>query len=266
MQKSLCAVAAAATAGSAFLMLMSPRAQRWRWWLRQRWLRTFLIERDTIDVTAARLVGGVDISFVKDSESDACAALVILDAQSLAVVHESYRRVQVSAPYIPGFLAFREVNFLLDMVHELQRDLPEFVPDVIMVDGNGILHPNRFGLASHLGVMCGIPTVGIGKKLHHVDGLDKHTSTTLCAPSSGKLMRRHDHALLIGLSGATWGALLRTTEPADGNFKPIIISVGHGVSLDSAIELTKRCTMKRIPEPVRQADLRSRAWLRQHRE
>ena len=209
MQKSLCAVAAAATAGSAFLMLVSPRAQRWRWWLRQRWLRTFLIERDTIDVTAARLVGGVDISFVKDSESDACAALVILDAQSLAVVHESYRRVQVSAPYIPGFLAFREVNFLLDMVHELQRDLPEFVPDVIMVDGNGILHPNRFGLASHLGVMCGIPTVGIGKKCT-CDGLDKHTSTTLCAPS-GKLMRRHDHALL-SLSGATWGALERPSQ------------------------------------------------------
>ena len=57
---------------------------------------------------------------------------------------------------------------------------------------------------------------------------------------------------------------MRTTDPAEGNFAPVVVSVGHGVRLDSAVALVKRCTIKRVPEPVRQADLRSREWLRQH--
>jgi deoxyinosine 3'endonuclease (endonuclease V) len=61
-----------------------------------------------------------------------------------------------------------------------------------------------------------------------------------------------------------WGAVVRTTDPAEGNFAPVVVSVGHGVRLDSAVALVKRCTIKRVPEPVRQADLRSREWLRQH--
>ena len=72
--------------------------------------------------------------------------------------------------------------------------------------------------------------------------------------------------MLVGASGAVWGALLRTTDPAEegGGIKPVIVSVGHGVSLDSALALVKRCSPFRVPEPVRQADLRSREWLRVH--
>lgn len=253
-----------ATLGATLLTLPLLLArQRTRWWLRQRWLRLFLVERDVVRISAARLVGGVDISFVKGSATDACAALVVCDLNDDCVVHAACRRVALTAPYIPGYLAFREVGFLLELLDELRRDAPHLMPDVVLVDGNGILHPNRFGLACHLGVLSGLPTVGVGKTLHHVDGLTKAHVKAL----SETMHARGEHALLVGSSGATWGALLRTSEPADtesGAFKPVVVSVGHGVCLESALYLVRRCTKHRVPEPVRQADLRSREWLRHH--
>jgi len=240
------------------------RLTRARWWLRQRWLRLHLVQHDLIDWRSARYIGGVDISFVKGSATDACAALVVVDAaDALAVVHATCRRIELRQPYVPGYLAFREVDFLLELLDSLRSSSPHLLPDVILVDGNGILHPNRFGLACHLGVLSGIPTVGVGKSLHHVDGLSNATVKGLCQ-EGGPLQRCGDHAELIGQSGRCWGALLRTTNPVEGSFKPIVISVGHALGLPSAVNLVNRCTLHRIPEPVRQADVRSRQWLREH--
>ncbi len=234
---------------------------RYRWWLRQRWLRLWLVERDARDFGSAQLIGGVDISFIKNSETDACACLVVLCASTLEVVWQRCRRVVLTAPYIPGYLAFREVGFLTSLLDELRAEAPHLVPEVILVDGNGVLHPARFGLACHLGVLSGIPTVGCGKTLHHVDGLSAKAAKSL----HSSMAQRFASAKLVGESGAVWGALLRTSEPVDeASFKPVIISVGHGISLDSAIALTIRVTTHRIPEPVRQADLRGREWLREH--
>ena len=100
----------------------------------------------------------------------------------------------------------------------------------------------------------------VGKKLHHVDGMSKDTVKEL----SAGLTRRGDDAELVGASGRVWGALLRTSEPAAGTsaFNPVIVSVGHGLGLRSALRLVRRCTRHRIPEPVRQADLQSREWIR----
>lgn len=139
------------------------------WWTRQRVLSLWLVEHDLCPADSVRLIGGVDISFIKGSETDACAALVILNAHTLEVVYHSCRRIVLTASYIPGYLAFREVGFLLQLLDEQRSSSPECTPDLIFVDGNGILHPNRFGLACHLGVLSGIPTVGVGKTLHHVD-------------------------------------------------------------------------------------------------
>ena len=252
-----------ATAAVLTSMVLLSRNIRLQWWLRQRWLRLFLKESDQVDVEQIHLIGGVDISFVKGSETDACAALIVCNVEhpDIPVVHTSIRRVALTAPYIPGFLAFREVGFLLELLDELRCTSPYLMPQAIMVDGNGILHPNRFGLACHLGVCSGIPTIGVGKSLFHIDGLSKETLARL----SQQLHARGAHADLVGESGATWGALLRTSEPAvTGACKPVIVSVGHGLSLASALSLVRRCTRHRIPEPVRQADLRSREWLREH--
>ena len=83
-------------------------AQLWVWRLRQRMLRRWLVEHDMLELSSIGLIGGVDISFIKGSETDACAALVVLDATTMKVVYESCQRIMLTAPYIPGYLAFRE--------------------------------------------------------------------------------------------------------------------------------------------------------------
>ncbi|XP_068636710.1 uncharacterized protein [Aristolochia californica] len=116
-------------------------------------------------------IGGVDISFSKDDPDIACGALVILNIDGLNVVYDDFAVVKPETAYVPGFLAFREAPILLGLLEKLkQSDLP-FYPQLLMVDGNGILHPRGFGIACHLGVLANIPTIGVGKNLHHVDGL-----------------------------------------------------------------------------------------------
>ena len=258
---SLTAICGAAA--TAAIVLAWPRLRRSGtlcvWWIQQRRLRRRLVETDLVPSESMTLVGGVDISFIKDSETDACAALVVCSLPSLEVVYERYERVVLRAPYIPGYLAFREVDFLLELLAHLRATRPDLVPQAILVDGNGILHPNRFGLASHLGVLAGVPTIGVGKTLHCVDGLTRDGVKELAHAQCGRI---GDAAPLVGASGAVWGAALRTT--ASEPFKPVLVSVGHGFSLGSALALVQRCTRTRIPEPVRQADLRSREWLRKH--
>ena len=230
-----------------------------RWWIRQRLLRRRLVERDLVDAAEITRVAGVDISFVKESETDACAALVVCELPSLRVVYEHFERVVLREPYVPGYLAFREVDFLLALLDELRRTQPELLPHAILVDGNGVLHPNGFGLACHLGVLADLPTIGVGKTVHHVDGISRDL---VRAESEARCAARGDAVDLVGASGRVWGAALRTTDAQP--FKPILVSVGHGFSLPTAVDLVRRCSTSRIPEPVRQADLRSREWLRTH--
>jgi len=125
-----------------------------------------------------------------------------------------------------------------------------------MVDGNGILHPRGFGLASHLGVLADIPTIGVGKNLHHVDGLTNLEVRNVVAKSN---LQAGDVVPLIGSTGQVWGAALHSHE---GCQKPIFISIGHRISLDTAVAVVRCCCLHRVPEPVRQADLRSRDRLR----
>ena len=234
------------------------RATLCLWWIQQRRLRRRLIETDLVDAEAVLLVGGVDVSFIKDSETDACAAIVVCSLPSLEVVYERYERVVLKAPYIPGYLAFREVDFLVSLLAELQASQPRLFPQVVLVDGNGILHPNRFGLACHLGVLAGVATVGVGKTLHCVDGLTREGLQRL---TQAGCARAGDSADLLGDSGAVWGAALRTTDPdpkrapkgagTGGNalFKPVLVSIGHGLSLASALKLVRRCISTASPSP-----------------
>lgn len=129
-----------------------------------------------------------------------------------------------------------------------------------MVDGNGLLHPRGFGLACHLGVLADIPTIGIGKNLHHVDGLTQSGVRQLLQ-ANGNSCGDADIFTLVGDSGSTLGAAMRSTE---GSLKPIFISVGHRISLASAIKIVKLSCRFRVPEPIRQADIRSRDCLRKH--
>mmetsp|Transcript_15391 Transcript_15391/g.19050 ORF Transcript_15391/g.19050 Transcript_15391/m.19050 type:complete len:267 (+) Transcript_15391:131-931(+) len=222
-------------------------------------LKDALVNANSLsDITA---VGGFDISFVKESHQ-ACAAFTVLEYPSLRLLYKDCKRVTVSEPYVAGFLAFREVNHLVDLYQRYEKSVNNtqantLIPQISLVDGNGILHPKGFGLACHLGVLLDIPTIGIGKSLLHIDGLTKEYVKGLWngrnSPSTCTCVK------LKGKSGRVWGAALKSTAETNN---PIFISQGHRISLESAIQITQRCCRFRVPEPVRQADTISRKWLR----
>ncbi|NWR42237.1 ENDOV Endonuclease, partial [Regulus satrapa] len=195
-------------------------------------------------------VGGVDLSYVKGDESRACASLVVLSYPALEVLYQDCRMVTISAPYVAGFLAFREVPVLVEAVRRLQQEKPQLEPQVLLVDGNGLLHPRGFGTACHLGVLTDLPCVGVAKNLLHVDGLvrdELHREQVRSLQSSGETFP------LTGTSGKVLGMVLRSYNNSS---KPLYISVGHRVSLGTAVRLVRACCRFRIPEPIRQVPAR----------
>eukprot|EP00752_Nemacystus_decipiens_P007014 g6292.t1 len=211
-----------------------------------------------------KLVGGVDISFVKGSHENACATLVVLEFPSLETVYEAYERVTMGYPYISGFLAFREVDHLARLVEQLRRERPDLEPDILFVDGNGRLHPRGAGLACHLGVVTGLRTVGLGKTFLQVDGLTK----TGVRERVRTLLEEGEREMpLVGASGAVWGTALVPKEEEGRKVgivtNPVFVSVGHRVSLETCVALTKAVGRYRVPEPIRQADMRSREVIRE---
>ncbi|XP_052170251.1 uncharacterized protein LOC127786696 isoform X10 [Diospyros lotus] len=211
-------------------------------------------------VVLLKYVGGVDISFSKDDPSVACGALVVVDLHTLEVVYDDYSVSRLNIPYIPGFLAFREAPILLELLEKMKNCAHPFYPQLLMVDGNGLLHPRGFGLACHLGVLVNLPTIGIGKNLHHVDGLTQSRVRQLLETKGNS---PEDTVTLRGDSGCIWGTAERSTS---GSSKPIFISIGHRVSLATAVKIVKMTCKYRVPEAIRQADIRSREYLRKHQQ
>jgi deoxyribonuclease V len=175
-------------------------------------------------------VAGIDVGFEDDGKV-ARAAVVVLDFPGLALRAQAIARQPVRFPYVPGYLSFREIPAVLDALAQLR-----VTPDVILCDGQGIAHPRRLGIASHLGVLLDIPTVGVAK-------------SRLCGryeeppAQKGAWTRLRDGAEVIG-------AVLRTRASA----KPLYVSPGHRVSLATAIDLVMRCTTRyRLPETTRAA-------------
>ncbi|GAB2250823.1 hypothetical protein Droror1_Dr00017073 [Drosera rotundifolia] len=203
-----------------------------------------------------RYVGGVDVSFSKEDSAVACGCIVVLDVEAVEVVYEDYCVTRLEVPYVAGFLAFREVPVLLGLLQKMKTDSNPFYPQLLMVDGNGLLHPRGFGLACHLGVLADIPTIGVGKNLHHTEGLTRiNVGELLQHDSCSELVD------LIGSSGHTLGVAMRSTL---STLKPIFTSVGHRISLPTAVKVVKLSCKYRVPEPIRQADVRSREYLRRH--
>ncbi|MER6537400.1 endonuclease V [Streptomyces sp. 900105755] len=188
----------------------------------------------------AGLVTGVDVAY--DDERDlVAAAAVVLDAATLEVVAEATAVGRVSFPYVPGLLAFREIPAVRAALDALPCP-----PGLVVCDGYGLAHPRRFGLASHLGVLTGLPTIGVAKNPFTFAHADPD------AP-------RGSHAPL--LAGAEEvGRALRTRDAV----KPVFVSVGHRVSLDNACAHTLALTPKyRLPETTRRADALCRGALRE---
>ena len=207
------------------------------------------------DFKGLKYVGGVDISFIKGDDTNACAALVILSFPQLQVVYTDYEMVKLTKPYIPFFLAFREVEHLLPLLERVKREKSEIYPQVLFVDGNGFFHKRGFGLACHLGVLSDIPTIGVGKNFLVFDGMDaKKCKQDFKENCKSKGAWRE----VKGASGTVWAAAFQSTGKLTN---PVFISVGHRVSLQTACALSTACCKVRVPEPVRQADSGSRDFL-----
>ncbi|XP_038598002.1 endonuclease V isoform X2 [Tachyglossus aculeatus] len=248
---------------------MAQKAAEWppqetltRWEREQAQLKAGVVDRDTEawqgepDFSGLLRVGGVDLSFVKGDGVSACASLVVLSYPELEVVYEECRMVRLTAPYVSGFLAFREAPFLADAVQRLREEEPSLTPQVLFVDGNGLLHHRGFGVACHLGVLTGLPCVGVAKKLLQVDGLE---NDELHKEKIRELRMGGDTFPLLGDSGMVLGMALKSHERSTN---PVYVSVGHKTSLDTAVRLTQACCRYRVPEPIRQADIRSREYIR----
>ena len=190
--------------------------------------------REKLQITpykgALKIIGGADISFNK-YEKDVYAGIVLLTYPRLLPYACSLVKSEVNFPYVPGYLAFREVPPLMK-AWEL---LPE-KPDLLVVDGHGIAHPRRMGIAAHFGTLSGQVSVGCAKnKLwgeYQEPGQEQFSSSTLTH------------------NGETIGYVLRTKT----RVKPIFVSPGFGIDLQGSLQAVKSCVRKyRLPEPTRQA-------------
>ncbi len=186
-----------------------------------------------------RFLGGVDISNSRfDPENRIFASIVVLSLPELKVVESAGAEARATIPYIPGFLGFREVPALLLAWAKLGRK-----PDLVMVDGHGIAHPRGLGIASQLGVVLDVPSIGVAKS-----PLVGHPESELGEEAGAE-------APLVW-KGRRLGTVLRTRRRAN----PLYISVGHRVSLESAVNWVKRAgTGYRLPEPTRQAHMAANA-------
>lgn len=205
-----------------------------------------------------KLVGGLDISASKVDETCASVAIVIMDFISKKVVFKNKTLVKLTQPYVPGFLAFREVEHLNNIVSDLKVNNPEFIPDVLIIDGNGIYHTAGFGLACHLGVLCGLPTLGCGKTNFSVDGL---TTDKVDEISQKELKKKHDYVYLKGNSGEIHGAAMKYSDNYN-NY--VIISQGNKIGLKTACLIVKEFLLFKVIEPVRIADKISREHIREY--
>ena len=195
----------------------------------QRTLATKVERQDRL--TKINVIAGVDVAYSKHGDR-LVAAVVLLDAASLAVIEKAIAEDIMQFPYVPGLFSFRELPPIARALQQLQR-----TPDLIVCDGQGVAHPRRFGLACHVGVLFDVPTIGCGK-------------TRLLGTHEAVGSIRGDHAPLID-NGEIVGNILRTQD----NVKPLYISTGHRVSLPTACEwILKLSTKYRLPETTRQAD------------
>lgn len=185
-------------------------------------------------------VTGVDISYAVGSRR-AVAAAVTVEVVSLRVRETATAEGDITFPYVPGLLAFREIPLLLEALGRLTAR-----PEALVCDGHGIAHPRRFGLASHLGVLLDLPAFGVAKS----EFIGSHVP-----PGP----RRGEWSPLVEGDEVLGRAVRTQTE-----INPVYVSVGHRIGIADATDLTiALSTHFRVPEPTRQADIVSRQVLRE---
>lgn len=187
-----------------------------------------LVSASPLDLSRIDTVAGVDVS-VKGGH--ACACVVVLSFPELDHIETVCLQQATPYPYIPGLLAFREGPALVEAFRKLRSE-----PDVFIFDGMGQMHPRRMGIAAHLGLWLGRPTIGCGKR-HFIGEYQQ--------PGNAK-----GNTAVVTYRGEQAGLVLRTRP----NVKPVYLSVGHLTDIESALQLLLACTPRfRLPLPIRMA-------------
>jgi deoxyribonuclease V len=181
-----------------------------------------------LDLEEVRYVAGADVS---TQDGMAYATVVVLDFPGLSVVEAQGFEAPLEFPYVPGLLSFREMPSLLGALEKVETAV-----DVVVLDAQGLAHPRRMGLASHVGLFLDVPTVGCAK-------------TVLVGKFEEPRMEKGNATDMVH-RGEVVGRAVRTRD----GVSPVYVSVGNGVDLDSSVELVLACCTKyRLPEPTRQA-------------
>ncbi len=206
---------------------------------KQNELRDKIITYDNYDKNSLRLVAGVDLAYWKKGDNEyAVCCIVVIDIDTHEVIEKKHFSGRIEVPYMPGFLAFRELPLILETAKLLEN-----VPDIYIFDGNGYLHPRHMGIATHSSFYLDKPTIGIAKTYFRVDKKTDYTEPDNEAGSFTDII----------IDGEVYGRALRTHK----DVKPVFISIGNNISLDSACSLALKLTDKEshIPIPTRFADL-----------
>jgi deoxyribonuclease V len=183
-----------------------------------------------------RYVAGVDVGFKEDGKISR-AAVTVLSFPDLALVDQAVAEEPTVFPYVPGYLSFREIPPILQALAKLSIE-----PQLILCDGQGLAHRRRFGLACHLGLVLNVPTIGVAKNLF----IGTHEALPDERGAWVPLLDKEE----------TIGVVLRTKA----GVKPLYVSIGHRISLNTAIDYVLQCTPQyRLPETTRQADRLSRS-------
>ena len=194
----------------------------------QKQLANQVITKD--ELNQINFVAGVDVGFENNNQITR-AAVAVLSYPELQLIEHRIARRPTEFPYIPGLLSFREIPAVLDALNQLTQ-----LPDLLLCDGQGFAHPRRFGIACHLGVITGLPSIGVGK--------------TRLTGKHGTVPKEKGKWATLMDGDETIGAVLRTRQ----GVKPIYISSGHKISLNTSIHYVMGCiTRYKLPETTRWA-------------
>ncbi|MGE3714279.1 MAG: deoxyribonuclease V [Alphaproteobacteria bacterium] len=191
------------------------------------------------EMGAVRLIAGIDVGYDKRNNQGR-ASISLIRPDDLTVQGHTVAQAEVLFPYVPGLLSFRELPVILKALQQLRQ-----TPDLFMVDGQGIAHPRRMGIAAHLGLVMDMPSIGVAKSRltgSYDEPADEKGATSLLMDKGERI-----------------GTVLRSKKGC----KPLFISPGHRVGHDTALKVTLAClTRYRLPEPTRIADKLSKTGSR----
>jgi len=194
--------------------------------------------KNTFDISSIRLVAGVDLAYWEDGNKQyGTCCIVIIDYNSKEVVEKVNSVGEIKVPYIPGFLAFRELPLVIEASKRLTVE-----PDIFIFDGNGYLHFNHMGIATHASFFLNKPTIGVAKSYLKIDGVDFNMPENEEGSYSD-----------IIINEEVYGRVLRTRK----DVKPIFVSCGNYIDLETSTEIVLNLINResRLPIPVRLADL-----------